>query len=73
MKTGERVRFRSGLQIADQISIPRDASGTVVCSYHLLADKSRRCERLDVDFRPYGILWGQPAEAFEPTLEGQSG
>ncbi len=69
MKTGQRVRFRQGLKIGD-ITIPKDAAGVVVCSYKLLADRSGR-ERVDVDFRPYGILWAQPAEAFETTSENQ--
>ena len=72
MKTGQVVKFRPGLRIAAGNSIPNDAAGIVVCSYKLLSDRTGRCERIDVDFRSYGMLWAQPADAFESMSEAQA-
>ena len=72
MKTGQLVKFRPGLRISADTAIPNDAAGIVVCAYKLLSDRTGRCERIDVDFHPYGILWAQPAEAFESMSEAQA-
>ena len=65
MKTGQKVRIRSNRKIAAASTIPQDAEGVVLCAYRLLSDLQTHTERVDVDFSPYGMLWGQPAAAFE--------
>ncbi|NDA46863.1 MAG: hypothetical protein EBY21_06215 [Alphaproteobacteria bacterium] len=65
MKTGQKVRLRSNTKIAAASAIPQDAEGVVLCAYRLLSDRQTNMERLDVDFSSYGMLWGQPAAAFE--------
>ncbi len=66
MKTGQIVRFRLDNRVSELASIPREALGTVVCAYRVLANQTCKAERIDVDFKSYGILWAQPADAFEP-------
>ena len=69
MKTGQIVRFRKDSRVSELVAIPREALGTVVCSYRVLANRPNAPERIDVDFKSYGILWGQPADAFEATAD----
>ncbi len=69
MKSGQIVRFKAGSRASELVSIPREAHGKVVCSYRILANRAVRSERVDVDFKPYGMLWAQPVDAFEPLDE----
>jgi hypothetical protein len=69
MQAGQIVRLRPGGRISASRAIPLEASGTVICAYRLLAGRLGGGERIDVDFRQHGVVWGQPAEAFEPAGE----
>ena len=72
MKTGQKVKLRPGRRVASGDAIPADADGVVVCSYRLLANRCGGAERVDVDFKPYGMLWAHPADAFEAAAEQPS-
>jgi hypothetical protein len=70
MTTGQLVQLKVHSRNAQRASIPAHATGTVICSYRLLQPKPRHPERVDVDFKDYGVLWGEPSivfEALEPT------
>jgi hypothetical protein len=72
MKPGERVRLKSGTAVAARSAIPADACGTVICAYQLLTHQPGFRERVDVNFAPHGVLWGQPADAFESPADMQA-
>jgi hypothetical protein len=69
MKSGQIVRFKAGSRASELVAIPREAQGKVVCAYRILGNRAIKTERVDVDFKPYGMLWAQPVDAFEPLDE----
>jgi hypothetical protein len=69
MQAGQVVRLRPGGRISSPRTIPADASGIVICAYRPVVGGHGGPERIDVDFRQHGIVWAQPAEAFEPSEE----
>jgi len=69
MKTGQLVQLKVHSRNAQRASIPPHATGTVICSYRLLRSKPRHEEMVDVDFKGYGVLWGEPSIVFEPLTE----
>jgi hypothetical protein len=69
MKTGQLVQLKVHSHNAQRASIPRHATGTVICSYRLLQPTPRHSELVDVDFKDYGVLWGEPSIVFEALGE----
>jgi hypothetical protein len=65
VKTGQLVQLKVRSQNAQRASIPPHATGTVICSYRLLQPTPRHSELVDVDFKDYGVLWGEPSIVFE--------
>jgi len=65
VKTGQLVQLKVHSHNAQRASIPPHATGTVLCSYRLLQPTPRHSELVDVDFKDYGVLWGEPSIVFE--------
>ena len=69
MKTGQLVQLKVNSRNAQRAAIPLHATGTVICSYRLLQRRQAHVERVDVDFKDHGVLWGEPSIVFEPAAE----
>ncbi|MBB4199673.1 hypothetical protein GGD83_003494 [Rhodoblastus sphagnicola] len=67
MITGETVRLKTASPLARRLNLPREAVGAVMCRYSLLRG-GRSAQKLDVQFGPGLVVWGAPAEAFEPAV-----
>lgn len=66
MITGEKVRLKTASPYASRLNLPKGAVGAVICRYHLLRGGAS-AQRMDVQFGPGFVVWGAPAEAFEPA------
>jgi hypothetical protein len=66
MTTGEKVRLRTASPYARRLDLPKGAVGAVICRYNLLRGGASS-QRMDVQFGPGFVVWGAPAEAFEPA------
>src|ERR1700684_2244232 len=67
MHIGQKVRV-SAVRFARDWGIPRGCEGTVVCSYRIVKENDVTAnERLDVRFSSHLVIWGGPANAFEPV------
>jgi len=69
LKKGQRIRLKRASVAAREWGLPDDAEGTVICLYRVLADRSSASDRVDVRFNTKTIVWGAPAQEFEPILE----
>jgi hypothetical protein len=69
MQAGQIVRLRPGGRISSSRAIPEGAAGVVICAYRPSVGGRGGPERIDVDFRQHGIVWAQPADAFEASDE----
>lgn len=69
MKAGQTVQLKADARTAQHAAIPPDAVGTVLCSYRLLQRFPRHPDRVDVDFKDYGVLWGEASDIFEIKSE----
>jgi hypothetical protein len=69
MNVGQKVRVRPTSRFARDWKIPQDAQGLVTCKYRLLKESQDAPDRLDVRFGQRLMIWGAPAEAFEPIAE----
>ena len=69
MRVGQIVRARPASRLAQHWQLPPEAVGTVVCAYSVVTRNLRAAERLDVRFAPNVIVWGKPADVFEPIDE----
>jgi hypothetical protein len=71
MTIGEKVRLKSASPFARRLNLPGEAVGAVICRYSLLRGGASS-QRLDVKFGSGLVVWGAPAEAFEPASEKAS-
>lgn len=55
------------------MAIPPDAEGTVLCCYRLLQRYPRHPDRVDVEFKGYGVLWGEASDLFEIKTQDAAG
>ncbi len=67
MKTGQLVRIKSASPLAGRFQLTPKDSGTVLCQYKLLAPSCSSRERMDVRLPGGRVVWGVPADAFEPV------
>jgi hypothetical protein len=70
MQAGQKVRFKSTSSLCQELKIPREAQGAVLCRYRLLRSESE-AHRLDVRFGPTLVVWGAPDDQFE-TIEDEA-
>ncbi|MDH7797811.1 MULTISPECIES: hypothetical protein [unclassified Beijerinckia] len=72
MKAGQIVQLKTAARAAQHMSIPPEAEGTVICTYRLLQRFPRHPDRVDVDFKDYGVLWGEASDLFEVKSCGEA-
>ncbi|OJY00116.1 MAG: hypothetical protein BGP04_21105 [Rhizobiales bacterium 62-17] len=65
VKAGQIVQLKAASRAPQHMAIPPDAEGTVLCSYRLLQRYPRHPDRVDVEFKGYGVLWGEASDLFE--------
>ncbi|MDT2020261.1 hypothetical protein [Methylocella sp. CPCC 101449] len=73
MKAGQIVQLKAAVRAAQHMAIPPDAEGTVLCCYRLLQRYPRHPDRVDVEFKGYGVLWGEASDLFEIKTQDAAG
>ncbi|HEV2574799.1 MAG TPA: hypothetical protein VGU72_23915 [Beijerinckiaceae bacterium] len=73
MKAGQIVQLKAAVRAAQHMAIPPNAEGTVLCCYRLLQRYPRHPDRVDVEFKGYGVLWGEASDLFEIKTQDAAG
>jgi hypothetical protein len=69
MRAGQKVRLKAASPLKQQLNLPPEALGAVLCSYGLLRATGVTRHRLDVRFGPGLVIWGVPDDQFETVDE----
>jgi hypothetical protein len=69
MRAGQKVRLKAASPLKQQLNLPSEALGAVLCSYGLLRATGVTRRRLDVRFGPGLVIWGVPDDQFETVEE----
>ena len=72
LRKGQRLRPLHPALAEREWGVAGDAVGTVLCSYHVLIDRSGATDRVDVRFASGATAWGAPAAEFAVIGEAKA-